>query len=309
MPNEIDNEPAVDPTADLLDQGAEGAPELDDSQAALTGDNPPGERQPSSRVLQIRESSMARIKEEERTKARKAHQAELDRMAQSYGYRSHADLVAKLERDKAAASQRPRQRASAPQEPELEDTDADDADPPAPAANRSERTPRALARLEREKKAALDALRQANRARNHAERERRRLQQERDAAEAEHELRLAAVRAGVSDVDYAMHLLRSHCAGKSQEELAAFDENAYFATEMRKTHPYLYKVEEQLADTSVTPAGGKGGNAPPKPADPTKPPTGGGDGAPVDVRRMSRTEYEAHLRKRGLTPPGLGMAG
>lgn len=117
------------------------------------------------------------------------------------------------------------------------------------------------------------------------------------------EMRMAlerkAIRAGVSDIDYALFLLQQHVAGLTDEQVQAmggqFDEDKFF-TELKTTRPYLFG-EAQPRPATTGPANA----SPPAPAPAAVAGANGANGR-VDVRKMNRQEFAEHLRKRGLNP-------
>jgi hypothetical protein len=118
-----------------------------------------------------------------------------------------------------------------------------------------------------------------------------------EAAQSEADLRLSAVRAGITDPDYALALLRKHIGTivHDEEALSALDEREFF-TGLKKSAPYLFATQSVPATT------GPSGEENPPPA-----PSGGGDPAPpVDVRSMSKIEYAKYLQGKGLTDPTMG---
>lgn len=121
----------------------------------------------------------------------------------------------------------------------------------------------------------------------------KRLRQERDALEAEMIVREAAAHAGVQNVDYALHLLTKHLEGKSEEDLASFDEAKFFKG-LRDDHSYLFGETTKPATT-----GNGAGTAPPTPT-PGAAQQGAAQGGQVDARKMSPEEYRKHLADRGL---------
>jgi len=157
-------------------------------------------------------------------------------------------------------------------------------------------------KLVKENARLLEERKRLSRQRAATERRLKQAERERDALAAEHSLKLAATKAGVSDVDYAVVLLKRSLTGKSAEELAAFDEGKFFGEELRKSHPYLFGVESTPADTGAnTREEDKGGGAP-QPGKNGRPAEGG----PVDPQKMSREHFEATLAKHGLQNPALG---
>ena len=142
-----------------------------------------------------------------------------------------------------------------------------------------------------------ETQRRVNRARAGAERQAKQLQRQLDAQQAEADLRLAAVRAGVQDVDYALHLLRKELRGKSPEELAKFDEGRWFSDELRKRAPYVFGERQEPATTGPAAAGA------PKAPPPNAAAAANGASKQVDVKKMSRQEYQEYLRKKGYNDP------
>lgn len=215
----------------------------------------------------------------ERDKGRNSLQAELEAEAKKLGFKSHADLMA------AAAEAKRKPAAAAPAEPAA-------AAPAAPSNDEG------LTKAElRRKRLAKKLLRT-----------KKQLAKQREANEtraAEFEVREAAIRAGVQDVDYALQLFRRHIAKMTKAELSAFDEHAWFATDLRKSHPYLYGTVTRPADT------GPGAKDAPPPSAVTPPAAPavtvkGADDGQIDARKMSRKEYTDYLRSKGLTLPDAG---
>jgi hypothetical protein len=286
MPPEEDTppNPETPPTGSPAPAAPEGgAPPAPEPPAA-----PQAKSQPS--VNHLSNKALAEAKSKERERGRKAALAEMDRKAQKLGYKNHQDMLEKLEQ------QRARGRGGNGTQPKP----ASEAAPATPAVS-----DRQLTRAQKENQRLVDAARRANRARAQEEKRRRDIERQLAATEARHELHLAAVRAGVKDVDYAIHLLERRMSGKTEDELKGFDEEEFFSKTLRESHPYLYGVEERPAGS----AGPKDQEPkpPPKPADKLPATNGGSD--KTDARKMSNEEYTALLRKRGLTPPGFGMPG
>lgn len=223
--------------------------------------------------------AVAEMKRKEREKGERRARQAADASAKELGYASHEDMISKLKARKnapaprAAASTAPAARASAE---------------PAPREARS--TDRRMQRVEEQRRAA-------NRARASAERKQREMQRSMDAKEAEHALRLAAVRAGIKDPEYALHVLQKKLERTPAKELESFDEDAFFSTELRKSHPYLYAEVLEPAHTSPNP---KAGHTPKSPTPPAPASNG------KDARTLSSTEFNTLLRSKGLTPPSMG---
>lgn len=129
-------------------------------------------------------------------------------------------------------------------------------------------------------------------------RERKALQKALDAKDAEMMLRETAVLSGIKDVDYAVRLLTRHLDGMSEDERAkleggkAFDEAKFFEG-LRTSHPYLFGEVTKPLHTGT----GAGQPPPPKPGAAAQQQAQAGQ---VDARKMSREEFQEHLRKRGL---------
>jgi len=258
------------------------------------GHQPPPEPAPAGngKIVTISRESLAKIHVEEREKGRKSALKAANRQAQELGYRDHAHMVQSLQAAKAGKTgTTPTTSAPAtepPVEPALSATDSRD-----------------VKKLARENARLAEQHKRVNQARAKAEKEARLLQKKLDAQEAENELRIAATRAGVHDIPYAIHLLRQKLSKATPKELESFNEDAFFSTDLRNSHPYLYGVQTVPANTGPTDAGGKGGTLPA----PGAPPSGGGSTEKVDVRKMSKEDYEKYLRSKGLSAPSLGMPG
>jgi len=229
---------------------------------------------------------MAEIKRKEREKGKRAALQAADNAAKELGYSSHEDMITKLKAKRTPQAPVNRPVAAAPA------AETDDA--PTQTSRRTTKQDREIARLQEQR-------RSANRARAAAERKLREQQRAAEARDAEHELRVAAARHGVKDVDYALVLLQRKLKGMPEKDLAAFDEDVFFSTELRKTNPYVYGEEVQPATTSPE---GTSKVTPKTPTTPTPP-----NGQQKDARAMSKSEYEQTLRQRGFTPPHLGTPG
>ena len=247
------------------------------------GDDDGFKRQGRNRI--VPEDAFKRIKQEAEARgARRAQEA----LAKEMGYPSVEAMK--------AARQQP-QRAQPQAQSDDDGGEPQQTQPQRPQqqgqpGSRSER--RDQSKWERERDRLIrekDAL--ARRMTQEA-RGRKALQAALDAKDAEMSLREVAVSKGVRDVDYAVRLLTRHLEGQDESALAAFDEAQYFEG-LRATHPYLFGEVVRPATT-----GTGTGNAPP-------PPKPGGaaqaqsQGNQIDAKKMSREEYQEHLRKRGLS--------
>jgi hypothetical protein len=243
-----------------------------------------------AKVISIPTSSMARIKTEERERGKKQFLRELDEKAKALGFASHEDLLRKAA---MSIKQQPKQagnqpKRSAPQQPQRN--------------GQAHASSRELQRLQRQLQDLDDKLRKERSARAKAEKRAAQLQSHLDAKEAEAELRLAAVKCGVQDVDYAVELLRRMMRGKTEEELRAFDEEQFFRTELRKTHPYLYEIREQPATTASKPE--EAGGLPPAPK-PEKVTRDGASNGTLDATKMPAEEFHKLLANMGLQLPDV----
>lgn len=268
--------------------------EVDPDLPAGDEEQPPSEPQPEAppvqqarepQIIQIPTSTMKRIKEEERQRGRAALRNELDTEARKLGFRSHDEMVRQI----ATSRRNPAPKQAAQPQPAASDG--------APAEQRE--SPRKIAALERDVARLTDERKRANRRVADLEREITRLKAGLDSKDAELALRVAAARAGVQDVEYALHVLQGHLRGKSEEELRGFSEEKFFADTLRASHPYLYGVETRPANSSPALAAGRP-PVPPRieaPAD--------GSLAPVDAKSLSREQYQELLRKRGITDPAI----
>lgn len=117
-----------------------------------------------------------------------------------------------------------------------------------------------------------------------------------DELKAEMHLRTLAARAGVQDIDYAVHLFAQKVDGLKPEEAEKFDEASFFQG-LKKTHPYLYGESVQPATT------GTGTGSPAAPA-PGATAANAAAGAKTDATKLSPQAYRELLRSRGLGNPG-----
>lgn len=281
---------------------AESTPPTTDPPAsnppASDASNPPAADPPrNGKVIAIPSAKMASIKREAKERGRREALAALDATAKELGYASHEDMLQKLRANKGRRPAAPPARTAPPPETDEDDTDTT---PPAPAPSRRRET-----RTERELARAQEQRRAANRARAAAEKRAKQLERQREADAAENELRLAAVAAGVQDVDYALTILKRELQDKSADELAKFDEKRYFSETLRKRKPYLYEVQEQPANTSPSADPSRPTAQPPAATPPKAPPAPG----EKDARTMSKADFDQRLRKLGYTPPHLGSPG
>lgn len=250
------------------------------------------------RVINIPANAMSRIKAEEREKGKRAMMAELDKRAKTLGYKNHEDLERALDRNRTRAQKTTEKPAT---QPTAKPAQQQKTQPNAQAA-----VDLSLRQQERDRLMQEKILR-LNRRAAHEEKRRKALQRELDAKEAENALRLAAVRAGVHDVDYALHLLRRDMTGKTSQELDGFDEAKFFSENLRKSHPHLYGVESRPATTGTT---AEKVSSVRSSASPTASKEATEDGrATTDARKMSQDKFNELLRSRGISNPITGTPG
>lgn len=234
-------------------------------------------------------SAIRDIKARERERAQAKFRKEQDEQAKALGYKSHEDMMAKLQ----ARGRNPKPTAPKERRP---DADSEDGSEPTSGGSRQER------RLMRRIEELTEQLKRSNKERAHAEKKARRLEQDLASKHAESELKLTAVRAGVQDVDYAISLLQRKLQGRSARELESFDEDKFFREELRKTHPYLYGVVEQEATTGADE--NVIADAPPPGEKPAAPK---GNGHAKDARELTPDQYHGRLKELGLGNPQSGF--
>ena len=239
-----------------------------------------GNLETPGKLITIPQSSMKRIKSEERERG--ARQALLEQ-AKSMGFDSWVEAKGALDAAKALkTSPRVSERGNRPQ-----------ASAPKPGAKDESGV---LRMMRRDNERLLENQKRLNRARSSEEKRRRQIEREKDALEAEHALRLAAVRAGVQDTEYALHLLRKEMVGKNQEQLRGFDEEKFFSEHLRQKHPYLYSTQDRIANTGAPPAQRPSTST--APSSTTLP--------AIDGLKLSREDLEKRLKAHGLAMPGFG---
>lgn len=269
------------------DTTADDATEASPAEVALSAQS----RDP--KVVTIPTQAMTRIKQAEREKGKKLAHQEFDARVKALGYDSWEALeTAAAAKVSAMASTPP---LATPPESNVAPQQTESRQPPtqSPPDHDVERRD-----LQRALEQSVEEKRQLNKQRASEEKLRKSLEKQLDAQQAEHTLRLAAAKAGVQDIDYAMHLLKNKLANKSESALEGFDEDAFFSKDLRASHPYLYGVETRPASTSA--------QSEPTPA-PAKTRQVEAVAKENDARKLSREEFDARLRKMGLSRPELGM--
>lgn len=281
-------DPAPEPKPDAVAASVETQPTVPvtvtpEVAAALEKANVPvAETSTGEKVVHLANSAVERIKQESVESGTKAALDNLEDQARKAGFASFADMqrIAIQAKEDAA-----KPALDVPVEPVPENVSAEEAKLRTQLVNSIDRNRKLGTQLTAEK-----AMREQ-------------LQDKLDATEAEMQLRLAATKAGVQDVDYAVELLRRKLKGKTQEQLGAFDESSYFTTDLKKSHPYLYQPVVVPANTS-----GSGTTAEPAPAAQSQQTKAQIDAKKTDASQLSREEYDNLLSKHGLNNPQNGLS-
>lgn len=270
--------------------------------------------QPARQVLQIPSNAMSKIRKDERAKGAKAHQKKLDDEARALGFENHAALIAFAQERKGRQGARGTSATPAPTAPAA-----------APARRTTPATtPVVSVRSTPEEDAGrtsgrrLTEIRSRDRLLAQERKKLRRTQHDLNAERAANVLRIAALRAGVTDVDYALHLARVHVRTIPPSKLKTFDENKFFAETLRESHPHLFATQAAPATPAPKPAttGPSGGE--PAPAAPGVPRSSGAPApqngtppapstGPRDMRHAKPEEVQARLQQLGLSPPGSSL--
>lgn len=241
------------------------APAADAPAAAATPAAPVAPAAPaapvSAKTMQITRSALA-------AQLKAGSERALSALAKDLGYESVDEMRKAAKKAPAAADAKP----------------ADVADPAKAAAADQQEMAKRLAEMERKAK--------------RGERTAKQLEVEKQRLEAEMDLRDVARDAGIvgiKNVKYALHLLREDLAGKTSEELAAFDEVKFFAG-LKAEYPQMFGVREAPADT-----GNSGENRPPAPkaTDAAKDAAAKGK---IDYRTAPAAEVDAYIRRLGINP-------
>jgi hypothetical protein len=239
----------------------------------------------------IPHAAMKRIREEEREHGRASA---LESLAKDAGFASHADFVQALARMKSQPAATPAAATPAAATPPAAVDENDPALTPEQVAKMKDGR-REAGRYERQIEKMLGERNRFAQSATEWQRKAKEAQGEVDAVRAEMQLRTIAAGVGVQDIDYAITLFSREVEKLTPEQAATFDERAYFE-QLRKSKPLLFGETVQPA-TSGTGAGG----APPSPK-PAAVVASNGANARADVRKMNPQEYQAHLRKMGISP-------
>ncbi len=127
------------------------------------------------------------------------------------------------------------------------------------------------------------------------ERTNRSLRRQLDMKDTEIQLRETAMRAGVQDVDYAIRLMTRSLKGKTEAEIAEFNEEEYF-TKLKTSKPYLFNEVHVPANT-----GNGNVETPPAPkADEVQQAVAGNSG--FDAMKATKKEIDDRLNALGVDP-------
>lgn len=263
----IEATPDAATAAPAQPQAAVAAPVVE--VAAATETPPP----PEKKQISIPSNKVAEIRQKERERGRKLAMSDLGKKAKELGFETVEEMLALANEAKKANFAPPKPAEVKKEEPQ-----------------QAEESPEDKYRKLRVQAAA-------------AEKARKKLANELNAARVDGQLQIAALKAGVVDVDIAMYLLKKAYKGKKAEELGNFDPAVFFAG-LKKTHPSLFQAEVRPATT---------GNGATKAAGPAAP-TGAAaikaeaEKRAVDHRKSSRADWLKYLRDNGIPDPSAEYA-
>lgn len=143
------------------------------------------------------------------------------------------------------------------------------------------------------------------------EKQRRDLEAQLDAKDAEMALREECWKAGIKDVDYAIRLLTRELEGLSEEEIGAFDRTKFYDG-LKQSKPYLFGEvvapattgtdgSAQKKDETKGADAGAAGAAPNPPAPGSEAAKAAAD-QQFDARKAKPEEIQSRLRALGLNP-------
>lgn len=233
----------------------------------------------------VHRSAFKKIKDEARQKGTRDGQSQV---LKDLGFDSVDAVKAALKRKHRRAATK---TDDSPPADDPADTSATDAATDSADVKQLRREIRRMQRHVRQlEKRNADLTKEARSGKNRA----RNLKIERDALQAEMEVRQAAALAGVKDIDYGMAVLVKKLSTMSEDEAKEFDANKYFGGEFKKAYPYLFGETTQPVTT------GSGTDAPTAP-NPGAANQANGAGSKVDATKMKTEEFQEHLRSRGLS--------
>lgn len=243
-------------------------------------------------VFRLRSQDFRKIKDKARDKGKREALAEIAGKFQAAGF-ADLDEAAKLLARLKNSQTPPTERRTQPTMPETKTAKPSQKNQPSKNGQPKRTLSREERQLANERNKFVEEKEKLTRKWRQEERRRRDLQRQLDAKEAEMQLREVAIQTGVKDVDYAIRLLTRELKGKKEEELAAFDEAAFFKG-LRNDRPYLFGEYQAPATT-----GNAAEEPPPQPEAGDVTTAAAGDGQ-FDARSASREDYEKRLRQLGL---------
>jgi hypothetical protein len=269
-----------------------------------------GDERQTSRVVQVPEKALGRIKREEREKGERRAREALDAEAKALGFSSMEDM-------KRAASEakkgRQEPRGQQPARTETQDRQAQ------PQTNGQGQgggvSRREYERLQRENQDLQEKLRVATRDKMRAEKRQRITAKEALEEQARLELKVEAVMEGIKDPDYAVELVRRKVPQQAEGEttkayydrLSAIDQKKMFG-ELRESHPYLFGEVVRPASTgnggAITTDKAPGAATKPQNAgSPPPPPAPGTNGK--SARDWTTEQLNKNLTDMGIDPAVL----
>lgn len=279
---------------EVKDPNAPSQPTTEQPPAPVVDAAPPTPAQPApadapGKIVQLKTHQIGQLK-------REAGAAAQRKLATEMGFGSVDEMKAAAARMKNPPKAQPTQAR-----PQQQPKPASPASQPGPQAVSGDTT--ALQREVMDLRAKNEKL---AREKARAERTARERQRQSLASQAESELRSIAAAEGITDLEYAIHLIRQHTNGMDEARLRAFDERAYFRG-LRTKYPYLFNQVQQPANSGLpenpganrsgssvqVAPGGQPAQQPPAPA-PRQP------GGRVDTSKMSPREFQDYLRGKGI---------
>lgn len=242
----------------------------------------------NNKTMVIPHSAMKRIREEERENGK---QAALESIAKDAGYASHTEFVSAL----AKLRNQPAAQPAAQAVPAKQVQEEDDGSLTPDQVAKMKDSRREQSRYERQLEKTLGERNRYAQSATEWQRKAREAQAQVDAVKAEMQLRTIAASVGVQDIDYAITLFSREVEKLSLEQAEKFDEKAYFEG-LRKSKPLLFGETVMPATT------GTGAGSAPTPPKPNQVVAQTAMNGRVDARKMSAQDYQAHLRKMGISP-------
>lgn len=237
-------------------------------------------------TVELRTSEFKSVKEKAANRGRRSERLLLNERAKELGYDSVDDLLAAMATNKS--------------EPEIEEPESEEEEIMAtpkkkPVKRQSTSEDRYKRKFEQSEKARKDAVRKWRA----GEKRRRGTQRQLAAKEAEMELREVAIQAGIKDVDYSIRLLTRHLSGKTEDDLASFDEQSFFSG-LREDRPYLFGESVMPANTGSDPA--NSGQDPAAPG-PDQTQQVEAESSQFDARKAKPEEIAKRYQELGLRQP------